>query len=258
MSSTNHHAKILAILLLLFGAGCEPGCPPPPGGFVDVIGPQREFVFVQRTPQATDSVCCKPVREGGDCRENAGGDLSLSGRRLFAGMVDGTKYIVIGVTPVGCSGSGSLPCSGTVIIRCEEAIGAVPVGTITIVGPGVECFSGGDEGALPPTGGQPSIPGVTVCNTTTITLQIANVPISVTAREGSTASGIAQRLATSIALDPTLFSLLTVSVSANVITVSSRDPGVENSYPWQTSCSSVFPYCGFEAELSPIATLAPG
>lgn len=170
-------------------------------------------------------------------------------------MIDEVRYI--GASPLtGCVGGPTfVPCSSVGIMECLPPVAPFfPLGRISIEGVGVAC--------IPDPSWEP-VPGARwpkICNTTTMTVEIADAAISVTARKGSTASGVAQELATNIMLHPKLFPLVSAVVSGNVITVSARDTGVENWYPWQSSCSYVvdyFPDCAFRAELSPIATLLP-
>jgi hypothetical protein len=171
-------------------------------------------------------------------------------------MVDGTSYRVVGVTVFpGCSGSGFLPCSGTVIINCLPGTGFSPIGSIRIVGTGVACQQIPQD-QIPPVGEEPEVQEI--CNTTTVTVKILGEAASVTSNKGDTASSLALDLAGRIALHPALFSRLSAVVSGSEITVLAREPGPEVYYPWESSCSYIvdfFDACDFKAELAPAAAM---
>ncbi|MGH9778113.1 MAG: hypothetical protein ACRD5I_06845 [Candidatus Acidiferrales bacterium] len=135
----------------------------------------------------------------------------------------------------------------------------MPVGRITVLGPGVECTYF-DSGAAPPAHGDPSEYMMEVCNVTTITVQINGQSVSVNAQENSTQNSVAVALATAIMSNPTLFQQVVATVSGNQITISARLEGVQYAYAWQSSCyynSDLFQQCAFRTELAPMATLAP-
>ncbi len=125
------------------------------------------------------------------------------------------------------------------------------LGRLTIDGVGVECQEFCSEPEC--------FRQRRVCNNTTISVTINGVTVSATAREGSTGASVAAALAGAINNNATLSAIVYATVSGNVVTVSAAQPGMEHTYPWNSSCrhSLYFGECAFDALRAPIATLAP-
>lgn len=231
---------IVCFVLLLVSTACAPL-----GGTINVNGLSFDVVTIQRASPVHPGVCCFP-RPFGDCFDFRVTVLDRNGFGAVSEMVDEMSYIGFSVFS-GCVGEVRLPCSGVRTMDCVTLVPpSVAIGTLTIVGPGIECV---------PMGGFREI-----CNNTWVKVTIEGVQVSVQALDGSTASSIALDLATKISLNPDLWPIVSATVSGNIVTVSAKNEGVEYAFPWQGSCtyvSTFFSECSFQAELSPIATLAP-
>jgi hypothetical protein len=140
-----------------------------------------------------------------------------------------------------------LPCRGRTPVFCIPPPQPVAsIGTIRVTGSGVDCI---------PTGGIREI-----CNNGWVHVTINGVRVSSRALPSTTLSALTNDLATKINSNPDLGPVVGATVSGYTVNVFARDEGVEYSYPWSTSCSHVphyFSVCPYEAELAPVATLAP-
>ncbi len=224
--------------------GCAP--PLPPGGDLRVQGTPGDVVTVQRAEPVHAGVCCFPI-DG--CADFATVRLNMFGVAWATHMVDNIRYTALSPF-TGCIGIATLPCAGEATLICQPAIVTIVLGRLIIEGPGVECQETCSEPEC--------FRRRQICNNTRIWVNINGTTISALAIAGTTASSLAQQIASRINSDPALSAIVVATVSANVVTVHARNAGVEYAYPWMTSCSYnhlYFPECAFEAVRAPVSTL---
>ncbi len=174
--------------------------------------------------------------------------LSPSGFASISPVVDGVRWQVVG-RRVLCAGVGSVPCHGTGRVSCLGPADGFAFGTLTIVGGPVYCIKVWD----------PQINGFqTICNNTSINVEIDGTWAGTWALRGDTGSSMALKLANAINNHSVLKTKVVAAASGNEVLVRARTAGVDFTYPWYTTCSfntEYFTQCAFEAKRSPNATL---
>jgi len=232
--------------LILAVGGCGPLLPGESG--LVVVGQPLDVVFVQSESVVPVPGCCCCGPPFGTCLHPAppaaiAAVLGEDGQDVLRNLSDNVGYRGFSII-TGCGGAAFLPACGSATLRCE-AIGLTPLGTITLTGGGVECVA-------------PS--GRDICNNGWVRVTIEGVTVSTRVLSGYSAARVAYDLAIRINSDPSLYPIVAATVSGSVVTVSSRNPGVEYAYPWDESCTYntiYFDECPYRATLSPIVTLAP-
>ncbi len=244
------------MFLVLITAGCWlSDLLNPTGGTINVSGQPFDLVILQ-VVSAPAGACCP------DCLVSAPVPLDGTGSGSHSGLIDGddvsASWIATGLNS-GCSVFTSLACEGVSSTSCQAPAGDVtPYGTLSITGPGPTCRQ---QPPPAPGGGAPQVGGGTLCNFGQVSVTINGSTVSTTYGKGSTVSTVAARLASAINANPQFAGIVVAGASSNVVTIGGPAVPPENAvyYPWSSSCTydnDDFYVCGFQAELSPLATMA--
>lgn len=246
MKSQKKYAVLgLVSWFLVLLSSCGPN---PQFGTIMITGVANDMVLVE-FGGFTGPSCCTSSQ----CLQGMVVQLDRNGQGRAAPLDIPAFYVLFSRT-TNCRGFTQVQCppNNTVAATCFPVAGFVAQGEITIAGLGVNCDRYYDYDLEK---------WVTVCNTTTVTLNIDGSSVSAAALVGSTAASLAADLVTQINSDPVMGTKVIAGSLNNTIMVQARQQGAAYTYPWQASCA-VNPrsprQCAFTASLSPIATLGGG
>jgi hypothetical protein len=211
------------------------------GGTIEVYGSPRDIVLVQRRDFPKGGLCCEFTQ----CVDFAAVILSPSGFGRRDAMSNPNAYF--GMSPLtGCTGEAYVTECGIGTMQCLQRTGTHAFGRIVVNGSGMRCIKIYEEG----------VP-MTICNNTTIEVNVDGTSVWVTAYPGTTSTSLASQLASNINAHATLGTKLGAVASAQEVLVTGLQPVVDRTYSWKTSCfhPEYFASCAFTASLKPLSTM---